>query len=38
MKESAVKTYESPELTLMEIEIEGVIASSIKDFDNEEWE
>lgn len=38
MKGSAVKTYESPELTLMEIEIEGVIASSIKDFENEEWE
>jgi hypothetical protein len=38
MKESTVKTYESPKLTLMEIEIEGVIASSIKDFENEEWE
>jgi len=38
MKENIIKVYESPEMTLVEIEIEGVLASSIKDLENEEWE
>lgn len=38
MKESIVKDYVSPSVTLVEVISESVLASSIKDLENEDWE
>jgi hypothetical protein len=38
MKESIVKDYVSPSVILVEVISESVLASSIEDLENEDWE